>query len=943
MKTALLLMLGFCMAVQGMAQPAAKHAGIQAFVSNSVLPQNAWVVSIKAADLAFFLAATDKRLILRRLSATSFILSADPRLSASLLSAVLFIAPANYHWKLSPRLLECLPALEADTRMLHRFYISGKAALPMPCVANTKELATGHTAGNPLLLQASWAFIADHFLADSAVSFIDMADTPAKEELSITGFDNSLNKINLVHHDFPLLNGSSTVVSVKENRPDTADIDLKPRLLIGKEANATLSAHASTMATIIAGAGNSYYTAGGVAPLAQISSSSFAVLLPDSDNYYRQNSVSVQNHSYGTGIENFYGADAAAYDASVINNPSLVHVFSAGNAGNQISASGPYAGISGFANMTGSFKMAKNIITAGAADSTGRIALLSSRGPAYDGRVAPSLVAFGEDGSSGAAALVSGTALLLQQAYRQQHGDTLPDAALVKTLLLNSAGSMTTGGIDFSSGYGQLDAQAAVSAMHTQQYFTGTMAAAQTRQFTLALPVGVNVLKIMLGWTDPPAAPNSFTALVNNLDLMVKHTATDQQWLPWVLNSSPQKDSLPLPALRGIDSLNTTEQVTIHQPPGGQYTVNVTARAIPAGVQRFYIAYQWDSLQTFRWTFPTGDDNLLPSKQQMVRWQTNDSVNATLQYKFAGSNNWQTISTSLATANGYAQWKTPDTSAVVQLRMNINGRLNTSDSFTISRPLQPAVGYNCADTALIFWNRQNAVPHYRFYALGNRTMQAQQTLTDTAFFLDKNAIASNWVSVAPVLAFNRTGIRSTAINYNNQGVGCYVESFTADLAGNTVKLTASLGSVFLIDRIVIEKMTGGGNYQPLQVFTAPLALQYSITDRTLRKGVNQYRLRIDLFTGQIIYSNPETVMYLAGNSYLVYPNPVTRPLPVTVTVAELGNQLLQLYNAVGQPVYTRKMNDLSLQLPTHHLAPGLYIYHLSAGGKIVARGKLVVQ
>src|SRR4030095_10435784 len=126
---------------------------------------------------------------------------------------------------------------------------------------------------------------------------------------------------------------------------------------------------------------------------------------------YQQYNVSVQNHSYGTGIENFYAADAMAYDASVITRSTLTHVFSAGNSGGSASASGIYTGITGFANLTGSFKMAKDIITVGHTDSFGIVLPLSSRGPAYDGRLKPELVAFGEDGSSGAAAIVSGIVL----------------------------------------------------------------------------------------------------------------------------------------------------------------------------------------------------------------------------------------------------------------------------------------------------------------------------------------------------------------------------------------------------------------------------------------------------------------------------------------------------------------------------------------------------
>ena len=123
---------------------------------------------------------------------------------------------------------------------------------------------------------------------------------------------------------------------------------------------------------------------------------------------------------------------------SVWNNPALVHVFSSGNSGSTASVAGLYGGIAGFANLTGSFKMAKNIITVGATDSFNIVAALSSKGPAFDGRVKPEMVAFGEDGTSGAAALVSGTAALIQHAYKSTYKN-LPTAALVKAILLNSA------------------------------------------------------------------------------------------------------------------------------------------------------------------------------------------------------------------------------------------------------------------------------------------------------------------------------------------------------------------------------------------------------------------------------------------------------------------------------------------------------------------------
>jgi hypothetical protein len=66
---------------------------------------------------------------------------------------------------------------------------------------------------------------------------------------------------------------------------------------------------------------------------------------------------------------------------------------SAGNVGESFATDGKYANIPGYANLTGNFKMAKNIITVGAIDPKENIPPQSSAGPLYDGRIAPQLTA----------------------------------------------------------------------------------------------------------------------------------------------------------------------------------------------------------------------------------------------------------------------------------------------------------------------------------------------------------------------------------------------------------------------------------------------------------------------------------------------------------------------------------------------------------------------
>src|SRR4030095_3840747 len=175
------------------------------------------------------------------------------------------------------------------------------------------------------------------FLPQTGIIFIEKGDRTAKEEIQVGNLDLSVNKINLGHRNFPLTNGDGLVVSVKENKPDTTDIDFKGRFLSTSLSSTTVSSHASIMATMIAGGANSWHLGKGAALGSTISSSSFAVLLPDANSAYQQYNISVQNHSYGVGVESYYGADAAAYDASAITNGSLLHIFSSGNAGTSAS------------------------------------------------------------------------------------------------------------------------------------------------------------------------------------------------------------------------------------------------------------------------------------------------------------------------------------------------------------------------------------------------------------------------------------------------------------------------------------------------------------------------------------------------------------------------------------------------------------------------------
>ncbi len=786
------------------------------------------------------------------------------------------------------------------------------------------------------LVRTTTIILFHYILPAESVLFADFSDRKPVEELALTGFDLNLNKINLVHHQFPHLNGEGLTASIKENRLDETDIDLQNRYVAAPESPRLTATHATTMATILAGAGNSYHTGKGAAWASQFTSSNFANLLPDS-NYQKLN-ISVQNHSYGVGIENYYGAEAVAYDASVIEQSELLHVFSAGNRGNQTSESGIYKSLKNIANLTGTFKMAKNGLVVGAQDTLGAVAQLSSKGPAYDGRVKPELVALGQDGSSGAAALTSGVAILLQQAHLEQVGE-LPSAALVKAILINSADDVASQGIDFQSGYGSLNAWRAVQTMTEKRFLNGKVAQGEIQTFPLQIPEKARNVKITLVWSDVPASANAPQALVNDLDLELQKE--EQTWLPWVLNTFANVDSLQQLPIRRKDRLNNVEQITLENPTFGVYNLSVSGFKIPAGAQDFYIAYQWDTVGHFQWTFPTKNDPVAASSNAILRWETTFSdTNATLEYTLDGLN-WQPISTSINLQKGSFHWQTPTSFSKAMVRIRKENQQFISDTFIISKPLDIEIGFNCEAELLLYWNKMPGAKSYELYRLDEKYLVPIAILTDTFAVLNKVQNKSFWYAVAPLTAEGRAAFKSYATNYTLQGVGCYAKNFIADLVEDAAQLTLSLGTTFNVKNITFEKQVRA-NFIPIQKFTLINKFDLQAIDNNLQTGINRYRAKIELLNETVVYTNVAEVYFAGDDGFFIFPNPVQGGQDLSVLFKNIDGGEVRLFDALGREAHHLKPSSEVETLSIQHLAPGVYQAVFFDNGTFVKSSKVVI-
>lgn len=807
--------------------------------------------------------------------------------------------PANNNWKASDALLNKLESLHLKDSLT---LIVRTDALPHTLIRITKK---------------NW----ETFIAQSTILFADLQRMP-KTEIMINTANATLNTIATLQQRMPLLQGEGMRGSLKETLYDTLDIDLLQRHINTPLSPTTIAPHATIMATLIAGAGNSAPSGTGVARKAHLASADFTDLFPDATSTFAQYGITLQNHSYGVGIENNYGMEAAAYDEQIFLADTLLHVFSSGNIGVQTPNAGLYSGLTGFANLSGTFKQAKNLLVIGGTDGENNIPAASSKGPAFDGRVKPELVAYGEDGTSGAAALVSGVGLLLQEHYRKNFAH-LPPASLLKAILINSADDIDKPGVDYSSGFGALNAWQAVQTI-TQQRFSAAQITNGT-EYTQILNVSTaaHTLKVTLCYTDPPAAVNSAHVLVNDLDLWITDAAGNH-YEPWVLSTAPHLDSLRKNARQGRDSLNNVEQVLITLPDAGDYTIHVKGYNVITPAQRFHLAWQLTPLLSFDWE---------PNTEGRLHWKTSITGKGNISYSLNNGASWQLIATDAIVESGHLNWTEPGIFSNVLFKMETASQVFISDPFLLSPPLQLQTGFDCTDSALIYWNKIPGATTYKVYALNGAQLTLYRETSDTVIVLSKATVTAHHFAVS---AFNRTeGPRSTAIDYTNQALQCYIRSFTADLTDDKrVQLQLQLGSTYKLKNITWER----GN-TAITTTAVTGGTDYATKDAQPLQGIGYYRVKLETTDGKIMYSDVVPVQVLTKDKYLLFPNPATTTL--NILSRDLQQRELRIMDLNGRVLKRTVIVNLMQDVALHGLTAGNYWCVVYEGGKQVFSAKFI--
>ncbi len=771
---------------------------------------------------------------------------------------------------------------------------------------------------------------------DPGIIYISSEGHQAILDARVLDLNLNPNRVNKIHHFYPELSGAGRLVSIQENRYSVTDIDLRGRSVETDLSSTIEDNHATAMATIIAGAGNSFVTGRGVAAEVSITSSDFSSVLPDEDIAYRSLEVITQNHSYGTEVESFYGAQAQAFDQSAFNNPNLIHVFSVGNSGFLVSSEGAYTGIEGYANLTGNFKMAKNVLVVGSVDTVGNEVSLVSRGPAYDGRVKPELVAYSMDGSSNSAALVSGVSILMQQEYEERTGQELP-SALLKALLINGAEDVGPDGLDFVTGYGSVDAFKSINLMKDSLYIEGSINQGANDEISITLPSNAVNLKVTLCWTDLPSDIGSFKALVNDLDLSVINSSMDSI-LPWVLDTSASADALGASAARGVDRLNNIEQVSILEPEDTNYTIRVNGFEVE-GTQPYYIVYSYDIEESFEWDYPTGSDNMPYDGEtgSYFRWKSQlTATTATLEYSLDDGVSWIVLGDQVDLALGFWRWNDipeVDTDAIARLRTESNNY--TTEAFTISNPTDISVGFVCSDSLRLQWNAIEDASSYDVYSLGTQKLELLTNTSDTAMVLTdvSNTFQNTNFRIVPRLDNGKELISSLTIDYTLQGIECFIFSFFQQVELDAgIYLDLTLGTTYGIEQVTFQRKEGS-DFTTFSQVMEPGSAEILILDEDPIQGNNTHRVVVDFVNGEQVVQDAQNTFYLTEIPLIIFPNPVVNQDFIRIVTKELAstNPTFKLFDSKGAQVVSGELLSTDSSISLNTLGPGVYYYQIEDG------------
>src|SRR5690606_38148983 len=97
----------------------------------------------------------------------------------------------------------------------------------------------------------------------------------------------------------------------------------------------------------------------------------------------------------------------------------------------------------------------------------------------------------------------------LYQAYADLNDGDLPNSALIKAALLNTANEAGNIGPDYKFGWGIVNGVRAAKLLEDERYLSDEVAQGATKTHNITIPAGTEQVRFMIYWHDAVATPGA--------------------------------------------------------------------------------------------------------------------------------------------------------------------------------------------------------------------------------------------------------------------------------------------------------------------------------------------------------------------------------------------------------------------------------------------------
>ena len=310
----------------------------------------------------------------------------------------------------------------------------------------------------------------------------------------------------------------------------------------------------------------------------------------------------------------------------------------------------------------------------------------------------------------------------------------------------------------------------------------------------------------------------------------------------------------------------------------------------------------------------------------MIRWNSNKSENGRIDFRSIG-NDWISLATDIEPGPGYFIWNTPSFHSAAQLRWTTSDTVIFSDTFLITSPLEPKVELLCADSLVIQWHDPGESDNFAILRLGDRHLEHYKFTQDTFFVEHNPGLPGKYYAVAPVYD-HLIGPPSYAFDYTQQGAGCFLDIFyLRHVLDGIAYFSAVLSAIDEIDFIVLQELENG-SFSDVRILNPVDSSIVFLESENLKQGINDFRLKVVLNSGEEIFSQTERIYYTGNEDLLLFPNPVQSSSEITLITNSIDDFELRVYDMQGREISLHEHLESPFNFSTAGLSPGLYILQL---------------